>query len=173
MTSDINIKISNVTIVGLVLVAIPSILAMISYDTEMEAPFVFTMKFFSLPIVVCLLWIYLSKLKQPLSSLFNMGAFFFSIAAFLFSFLFVYGYVLLINDIFASDDQVIVQGTITDLYKNKEPTTHTMSYNITVFDKNTNEEIKFTISASEFKTLTKGSMYTREWKRGFFGLLYR
>lgn len=171
--SDTKIKISNVTIIGLVLVAIPSILAIISYDTEMEAPAYFTGKFFSLPIVICLLWVYLKKLKQPVSSLFNMGAFFFSIAAYLFTFLFVYGYVLLINDIFASNDQVIVQGKITDLYSNKTPSSNHTSYFLTVFDKNTNEEIKFNITASEFKTLTKGSMYTREWKKGFFGLLYR
>ncbi len=55
--SDTKIKISNVTIIGLVLVAIPSILAIISYDTEMEAPAYFTGKFFSLPIGICLLWV--------------------------------------------------------------------------------------------------------------------
>lgn len=170
---DTELKIKNVWVIGIVLAAIPSVLAMISYDTEMSAPEYFVLKYFGLPIAICLFWIYVVKLKQPLSSLFNMGAFFFAIAAYLFSYLIVSGYVLLINDVLAGNDQVIVQGKITDKYKNKNPSSNHYSYYLTVFDENTNKEIKFVISSTEYDTLSKGSQYSRQWKKGFFGLLYK
>ena len=158
---DTDLKINNVWIIGFILAAIPSVLAMIAYDTEINAPAYFILKYFGLPIAVCLYWVYVKKLKQPISSLFNMATFFFTIAAYLFSYLFVYGYVLLINDALASDEQVIVQGKITDMYKNKSPSSNHTSYYLMVFDENTNKEIKFVISSGDFGALSKGSLYTR------------
>ena len=150
--------------------ALGSLVPLLAYDTESNAPFVWAFKYLS--VVITGLCFYAFIFKMPSYQL-RVGAIRGSLFTLMVSALLVLmsgGYVILANALGPSQREILIQGRISSLSVSSGR--RSKSYQVSIAEAN-GRHITFEITRTEYDQLAIGQPYSQYWKVGSLGILYK